>query len=275
MGKDGGFNSSGCQETDITENVITYTNYRNVWGHDTKDGHAVGIQNSSFCKIESNKITDNYSGIALWTAESYISEGNKFTRNFIARNHLYGIGHGANGHNNSYNNTFSFNIIVDNGYWPGKWGGLRINRRQERKNYYYNNTLYNNDINIYLYSYPDFHVIKNNISLNPSKYHVWLDDSAGPNNILNNNCYYSEQNGYFHARANRDISFTEWKRLTRQDTESTFENPILKSTKPRDADDYCLMKNSPCIGRAEQKGLDLQKDYFGTRRRDLGACTVR
>jgi parallel beta-helix repeat protein len=271
-GKGGGFKSSGYKECEITENTITHTNYENAWGHTTKDGHAIGIQNSSSCRIEGNRITDNYSGIALWTAESYESRNNIFTRNFVARSHLYGIAHGSDGKNNSYNNTWSFNIIVDNGNCPGNWGGLRINRCQEKGNYYYNNTLYNNDINIYLFSFPDYHVIKNNISLNPRKFHIWLDRSAGRNNVIDTNCYYSEKNNLFYARSTESTAFNEWKKRSGQDAHSFFLNPLLKSEKPNSDDEFCLKDSSPCRGRAAEEGLDLHKDYFGNRSRDLGAC---
>jgi len=271
-GKGDGFKSSGYREAEIIENIITYTNHKNIWGHNTKDGHAIGIQNSSFCRIEGNRVTDNYSGIALWTSEAYESRSNIFTRNFVARNHLYGIVHGANGQNNSHNNTFSFNIIVDNGHWPGKWGGLRINRRQESGNYYYNNTLSNNDINIYLYSFPDFHIVKNNISLNPVKYHAWLDDSAGRNNVIDNNCYYPAGTDAFYSKATNETTFMEWKHRTAQDTKSIVSNPLFKMTKPLNPQDFCLTANSPCIGRATREGLDLSKDYLGNRSKDLGAC---
>ena len=271
-GKDGGFNSSGYRKVEIIENVVKFNNHNNSWGHNTKDGHAIGMQNSSFCRIEGNILTDNFSGIALWTADIYESRNNVITRNFIARNHLYGLAHGANGKNNSYNNIFSYNIIVGNGHWYGKWGGLRINRRQESGNYYYNNTLSDNDINIYLYSFPDFHIIKNNISLNPINFHVWLDDSAGLNNLIDNNCYYPAVDNSFYSKFTEDADFIDWQKRARQDSHSIVLNPLIKLAKPVNPKDFCLTVNSPCIGRATLKDDAYQKDYLGNKSKDIGAC---
>ncbi|MBP7230652.1 MAG: right-handed parallel beta-helix repeat-containing protein [Syntrophaceae bacterium] len=274
-GKKGGFKSTGYIKSMIINNSITHTNFRNVWEHSTKDGHAIGIQNSSFCRFEGNTITDNYSGIALWTAESFISQGNIFTRNFVARNQLYGIVNGADGRDNSFHNTFSFNIITENGWQTGNWGGLRINKPQTKGNYYYNNTLYNNDINIYLYSSPDFHVIKNNISLHPRKYHVWLDKSAGTHNIIDNNCYFSDENNLFLFRSSKDISFATWVSLSRSDQSSIFSDPLLKSSRPVDKKDFRLAEKSPCTSRAAKDHFDLQKNFFGLESKEMGACGIQ
>lgn len=270
-GKDDGFKSDGYSDCEIKNNTVTHTNYQNVWGHSTKDGHALGIQNSSFCRFEGNTITDNYSGIALWTAANYESHNNIFTRNYIARSLLYGIVHGADGANNSFHNTFSFNIIIDCGHSAGHWGGLRINRSQSKGNKYYNNTLYNNDINIYLYSLPDYHVIKNNISMSPQKYHVWVDDSAGTHNVIDNNCYYSIRNNFFHFRSPQNLPFAAWQKKSQQDASSILTDPFLKSSAPVSENDFRLSENSPCRGRARNTGFDMGKDFFGNKCNDIGA----
>lgn len=263
-GREDGFGSDGYDHCEIKDNVITHTNHENAWGHATKDGHAVGIQNSSFCRVEGNTITANYSGIALWTADLYLSRDNVVTRNYVADNHLYGIVHGANGKNNSWGHIFSFNIIAGNGHWPGQWGGLRINRVQEKGNRYFNNTLYNNDINIYLYSFPDHHVIRNNVSLEPVRYHVWLDNSAGRLNVMDNNCYLSRKTDAFHARVQGGISFAQWKARTGQDRASIFSTSILPARHPRRPEDFCLARKSPCSQKTVNERSPVPaKDFFG------------
>jgi parallel beta-helix repeat protein len=248
IGKEDGFKSDGYKHCEINDNTIIYTNYQNFWGHNTKDGHAIGMQNSSFCRIEGNTITDNYTGIALWTSEKFLSQGNVVTRNFVVNNHQYGIVHGANGRDNSYDNIWSYNIIAYNGKWPGKWGGLRINRIQTRGNRYVNNTLVGNDINIYLYSFPDSHVLEHNLSINPVNYHVWLDESSGRNNVLNNNCYFSKGENLFLARSFKRLSFSGWKERTGQDKSSFLVDPLMKSSEPKIGADFCLKTGSLCVG---------------------------
>jgi|GEM_PF-4580568 len=263
-GRDDGFGSDGYNHCEIKDNTIAYTNYENVWGHTTKDGHAIGIQNSSSCLIEGNTITANYSGIALWTADLYSSRDNVVTRNYVVDNHLYGIVHGANGKNNSWGHVFSFNIIANNGHWPGQWGGLRINRVQEKGNRYFNNTLYNNDINIYLYSLPDCHVIRNNVSLEPVRYHVWLDNSAGKNNVIDNNCYFSKKTDGFHARVQSGLSFAQWKAGTGYDRASVFSSAALPVGHPRRPEDFCLGEKSPCNEKTKKEKASVPpKDFFG------------
>jgi hypothetical protein len=275
-GKEDGFKSDGYDHSEIKGNTIAYTNHENAWEHATKDGHAIGIQNSSFCRIEGNTITANYSGIALWTSDLYQSQGNVVTRNYVTDNHLYGIVHGANGKNNSWGHVFSFNIIANNGHWPGQWGGLRVNRVQEKGNRYFNNTLYNNDINIYLYSFPDHHVIRSNVSLDPVRYHVWLDNSAGKHNVLDNNCYFSKKTDTFYARVQGGVSFAQWKSRTGQDRASVFSSAGLPVRHPRRPEHYCLGEWSPCNRKiGKEKTSAPAKDFFGNNISDAlgaGAC---
>jgi parallel beta-helix repeat protein len=247
-GKESG-RGPGYENCEIVDNGIGYTNFEKTWRHKTKDGHAIGIQNSSYLRIERNNLYFNYTGICLWTASNRFSNNNIFARNCIANSHLYGVVQGGDGVDNSGHNVWAYNIIINNGHWPGNWGGLRINRCQSQANYFLNNTLYNNDINIYLYSFPNFHVVKNNLSLTPVNYHVLVDSTAGHMNVLNNNCYYSNLTNEFGFRSSSKLSFEGWKRMTGHDTKSILTDPILVSDAPQNPDDFFLKNESPCIGK--------------------------
>jgi parallel beta-helix repeat protein len=258
--------STGYTDVVVLNNTISFTDYQGLWANMTQDGNPIGIQNSSQCRFEGNTITNSYAGIALWTAVGYTSNNNRFLRNYISNTSRYGIAQGGDGAgNNSVGNVWAYNIIANCGQSPGTWGGLRINKSQFPPNYFVNNTLYNNDVNIYLYSTPDYDVIENNISLSPVNYHVLAAVGTGTHNTLNNNCYFSTQANRFAYLGSTALSFQQWKTKTGQDSASLFTNPLLVSATPENPGHFRLQTTSPSIGKGLSVGqaLGLTLDVFG------------
>ena len=250
FGKAGGYESDGYVDCKITNNRITHTNFKGIWGHNTKDGHGIGIQNSSECVIEQNYLRYNYSGVALWTADKFRSDGNKILSNVIADSWLYGLAQGGDGANNSADNLWAGNVVVNNGLSPGQWGGLRINRQQFGGDEFANNTLCGNDINIYLYSYPDYHLVVGNSSEFPRKYHVYYSEAAGPHNVIDGNRYYGSaiDETFFIFREGKGLTFLEWKSLSKQDRSSTLLPSRSDAHTTEEVNDYCAQLIEKSVG---------------------------
>ncbi len=273
-GSNGGYGSPGYNDCEIVDNEIAYNNYQNKQSHLTSDGHAIGVQNSDKFSISGNYIHHNYSGIALWTAQNYVSNDNIIMKNFIYSNELYGICQGGEGANNSSHNIWARNIIVNNGNYTEKMsGGMRINRNNN--NFFIYNTLVGNDINIYLYSVTDNQVVKYNISADPTRYHVCIADSAGRRNIFDTNLYYSHDVAKFKYREDILTSFGEWQRVSSFDSNAKYADPkFVAETSKDNVNFYKLTQNSTCIDAGENVSISIGGDFFGREcigKPDLGA----
>ncbi len=243
----GGYQGSGYNSCEIINNEIAYNDFGEKLSHLTKDGHAIGIQNSNYITISGNKIHHNYSGIALWTAPKYYSNNNKIIQNFIYKNQFFGISQGGEGSNNSYNNIWGWNIIVENGMLPDKMsGGMRINRNNY--NLFIYNTLYKNDVNIFLYSLTNQQVIQYNISVDPIKYHIIIEPSAGEKNLIDKNIYYSEKIAKFYYKNKVARNINSWQKISHYDLNSSYGDPKFeKKSSPDNPIYYKLKSNSPYI----------------------------
>ncbi len=223
---------------EVTKNIIAYSNYEKVMSHSTTDGHSLGIMHTNNSSFEQNVIHHNYTGIALWAGIANHSHNNIFLRNYIHDNQLFGAAQGGDERNNSTNNIWAYNIIANNGLVDKRSGGFRINRQQDPPNFFINNTLVGNDVNIFLYSYPDGTIIENNISLNPQEYHVFIYVTKGTRNVIDNNCYYSDSEEYFKYGRQDNLNYEEWKQISGQDHNSFIKNPLLVNNLPASDSDY-------------------------------------
>jgi len=245
----------------VSQNTISETNYDLVWGHYSKDGHAIGIQNTNNVTFSHNTIADNYSGIALWTHAEVRSDNNRFYGNYISDNQRFGIAHAGPGENNTTGNFYAFNIITNNGSWEGPDGGLRINRKNEPPNYFVNNTLYGNDINIYLNSLADKTLIYNNISCCPKQEHVAIAERLR-SNTLSRNLYYPD--GHYFRIVDKSYTFQEWKRKTGYDGDSLLADPMFVGAEFNNPEDFKLKPASPAIGKGKNiSNIEFLESFAG------------
>ena len=256
--------AEGITNVDVIGNLIEYNDYRGVWGHQTKDGHGIGIQNTSGSHFVGNEIRYNRTGPTLWTATDRRSDNNVFARNFVHHNQRFGMAQGGEGRDNAAGNIWAFNIISDNG--TGFDGGFRINRSQRGANLFVNNTLARNDIDFYLYSLTDFAVIKRNISYNPVKFHVLIEGVPG-RNLLAQNLYYPDRAGLFGVGTQRTLDLAHWQYLTGLDRDCLVGDPLFLDAALLSPQQFIPAQASPALQGAwpllpELKSLGAG-DYFG------------
>ncbi len=218
------------------------------------DKEGIGLQNVNNSTISGNTISGHtfHSAIVLWVAKGSTGNNNIFSSNYIHDIDGCGIVIGTQGSNDATGNLIAYNIVVNVGNGPNPpYGGLRINRSQNPQNKWYNNLLVENDINISLNSLPNYHIIKNNISLSPRNYHI-RSIGAMNNNVVDYNLYYSETGTLFGLYAQR-YTYNEWKTETGQDEHSVSGlDPLVNA-------DFTLNSISPAIDAGEDVGLD--RDY--------------
>jgi len=246
----------------VSQNRITDTNYDLVWDHYSKDGHAIGIQNTCDSLFIGNTINHNYNGICLWTHRQARSDRNRFIGNHIHDNQRYGIAHGGEGRNNITGNVYCANLITGNGSLDGPDGGLRINRQNEPANYFINNTLCCNDINILLFSLTDYTRIFNNISYAPAHYHVLIAEKVR-GNMIARNLYYPD--GPFFGIAHRIYNFRTWKSASGKDADSLVADPRFAGNDRHGPVDFILCATSPAIGTGKKlPHFSPTMDFFQT-----------
>ena len=71
---------------------------------------------------------------------------------------------------------------------------------------------------------------RNNISLNPKKYHTFISNSTNLDLSLDENIYYPDGAGLFYAPFIGTGDFASWQAFTGQDLGSTTEKPNLRRT---------------------------------------------
>jgi hypothetical protein len=245
--------AAGLQQIKIIKNLVEYNDFNEVWRHTTKDGHGLGVQNTSGSYFGENEFRYNHTGPCFWTQAERRSDNNILTRNFIHHNKRSGVAFGGEGRDNMAGNTISFNIISDNGilrsgnvYDDGFNGGLRINRSQSIRNEFRNNTLARNDVNIYLFSLTDYAVIKNNISFSPKYFHVLIKGGLEHNEFADN-LYYPDGLGLFGMGKERRLDFLTWRTKTGQDKGSLVADPLLTNDSLGSPEDFRPLRMSPAF----------------------------
>ena len=246
--------AAGLQQIKIIRNLVEYNDFNEVWRHQTKDGHGLGVQNTSGSYFGENEIRYNNTGAAFWTQATRRSDYNILARNFVHYNQHYGIAFGGEGRDNMSGNIISFNIISGNGsiasninvYDEGFNGGLRINRSQSLRNEFRNNTLARNDVNIYLFSLTDYAVIKNNISFSPKSFHVLIKGGLEHNEFADN-LYYPDGLGLFGMGKERRLDFLTWRTKTSQDKGSLVADPLFTNASLSSPEDFRPVGMSPAF----------------------------
>jgi len=160
-----------------------------------------------------------------------------------------------------------YNIIysnAENGITVEQGGG------NNEDGFIYNNVFYANGTrNIYIKA--DGWTVKNNISMNPTDYHISIPGGIGLSTLTSDyNLFYPDTGTKF-AWLGSAYNFTDWKTNSSQDAHSIAADPLM--TDPGN-DDFTLQVGSPCINRGTFVGLLL--DYLGLpvpigHRPDIGA----
>ena len=253
--------AAGLQNIKIMKNLVEYNDFEEVWRHTTKDGHGLGVQNTSGSYFGENEFRYNHTGPCFWTQAERRSDNNIMARNFIHHNQKSGVAFGGEGRDNMAGNLICFNIISDNGYITsgntydkGFNGGLRINRSQVVRNIFHHNTLASNDVNIFLHALTDYAVIRNNISYSPKSYHV-LIKGAFDHNEFANNLYYPDGPGLFGVGKDKRLDFRTWKTKTGQDKGSIVADPLFKNASLKLPDDFRPADGSPAFQAFRAKRL--------------------
>jgi parallel beta-helix repeat protein len=238
--------------------------------HTGGDEEGIGLQNISNSVISDNEIFGGAKGggISYWTNMNAVdATNNQFSRNYIHDILGSGIIPGGSGNNNS-NATVTNNIIAHCSAGPpasySKYnGGLRLNRAQSGSSLIANNTVFDCDVGINLYSLPDNYVIKNNLILGNRQENVAREGNGIFNNILSNNLYYPNGSNLFFY-VNKFYDLAGWQNITHQDAnsisaDSQFLNPSGNFSQPSD---FKLQASSPAIDAGADVGLT--SDFEGT-----------
>jgi hypothetical protein len=242
--------------------LVEYNDFNGVWSHRTKDGHGLGIQNTSNSYFGENEFRYNWTGPCLWTGGPGLrSDNNIFARNFVHHNQKAGIIFGGEGQDNTAGNIFCFNIISDNGTAAGWNGGFRINRSQSGRNEFSNNTLARNDINFYLYSLTDYAVIQKNISYAPRSYHVLIGGALN-HNVFEDNLYYPDSAGLFGMASAQKLNFATWRTKTLQDAGSLVGDPLFSNASLSSPEHFRPAENSPALRVSKKTRLPLAPKWI-------------
>ena len=219
------------------------------------DLECIGIQNINDCQIVDNYMVDGKArGIFL-----YIKEGADLKDNIIARNWLFNLERtgiliaGNSSGNEQSGNIVSYNIISDCGKDDtGVNCAVRLGNvtlPSETVNIFCNNSLYNNEIHMYLTSPDEYWVVENNI------FSTWDTRLIHVGNVPSHvtfgyNAYYTTT-GYPFVWDGNPKTLTNWK-TDSSDSHEVVADPLFTAV-----DDFTLQGGSPCI----DAGVDLGDSY--------------
>lgn len=183
-----------------------------------------------------------------------------------------GLGHVATGifvEHSCYGHTVKNNIVYD-------VGSVALRNRQDshdagNMNKYYNNTVYSNQIGMYIVN-PAGVEIKNNIFFDNSLAQIELDNNTVGNNAINNNLYFDTAGGNKVGQVNFGSvqNFATWKATCSCDANSVNADPLLTNTAGAD---FTLQSASPAKN-AGSTAPGVTNDYAGRLRDsapDIGA----
>jgi len=259
----------GWDKIIISKNKITHSNgltNGEIW-ETAGDRDGISLQHLSNSIVEYNDISghcDEVAGITHWASpkEDATATGNIFRYNYIHDVEGSGICIGS-GRLATMNFEIYCNIIANFGTGRTRkyYGGLRLNSKQteNQPTKVYNNTIYNGDVGIFLYSYPHNYHIFNNIISNISKYYIYC--FSGKDNEINFNCYGPTTGGNHFNYLNTEYNWTGWRTITGFDKNSLNEDAKLINPA---RGDFHLNTASPCIKAGTPVGLktDLQGRFW-------------
>ena len=98
-------------------------------------------------------------------------------------------------------------------------------------------------------------IIRNNISLSPDNYHVFLGVPISTN-VFSNNDYYPDGAGTFSSTEGGEDVFADWATATGEEANSITTDPLVTSSS-----DFHLQSTSPCIDTGIN--VSLTTDYDG------------
>jgi hypothetical protein len=189
-------------------------------------------------------------GVVMWVHLNQTIENVRIERNRFD-NIGWGVAIGASPTYRLVNDTIANNIISNCEL------GVRLNAGDSGAGGsvtgVFHNTFFRNNINMYLNSGALNYQIKNNLSIEPRDYHMWMQESGGLSSVLDHNLYVPDA-PFFYKRTNTTYSnLSAWQAGTvqlgsAQDVHSSTANSAnFVSAVPVEADDFQLDKNSPAI----------------------------
>lgn len=234
----------------ISNNTFSYMNY---YEYNNKDGHAIGIQNSSNNVIEKNYAEYSRAAIAIYAEVGKISSNNLIRYNTVANCKKdfsstfmgHGIGLGGDADNTVVGNKIYYNII----YKTNR--GIKLKYAATPGNDIYNNTIYMCDYGIQLSNGADNNNIINNIISNSTYYHIFSEHSNnGVKNTIDHNLYFPD-GVRFMDRSIVKYSFGEWRNTTSHDIHSVAADPRFL-----DSNSFTLRPESPAINSGKYVGIE-------------------
>ena len=231
----------------VRANTITYCNYEE---YNNNDGHAVGVQNTSYIIVEDNILSHcRMSPTGLWVAAGRTSEGNIYRRNIILdckktfSQTFYGVGIVCGPIDDlALNSTKIYgNIIARCNF------GIKFNRPASPGNKIFNNTLYDCVEGFKLSHGADGNVYKNNIVADSAVLMVNSEHADnGSHNLFTHNCYHPDLTNGWKDRSGLKANFAAWQA----------SNPAYNDPGPGsfvgdplfvDTNSFALAGGSPCV----------------------------
>jgi hypothetical protein len=218
------------------------------------EGYCVGLSGSSSNIVEKNDCYKaRLSGIELSIDTGQPPFGS--SENVIRYNVVHDDGtHGIfTNYDPSQHNQIVHNLI----YNHPQWACIMANYiRHEIEN----NTCYNSRIGIHLYVSSTTRKtgeisVKNNIIVNSSLHHVFIEQGVDGPFDFSGNDYYPDGSEAFNWKGT-NFNFTGWQGNAGLDAKSILDDPAFRAASPMRPQDFLLRPGSPATG----KGADLKSD---------------
>ncbi|EFK09704.1 conserved hypothetical protein [delta proteobacterium NaphS2] len=228
--------------------------WEDLWG--AIDAEGIAFYNANSALISENLLEggcDN-AGIVMFVGPGGSMRNNITTRNKLTNLVSQGISLAGDAPDepNASGNMISANVIERVGTRDGIDGAILVHRidNENNINYIFNNTIVECDVSFRIGTRGNRYIFKNNISVNPTLFHVCMGIPIAENKF-DHNLYYPDGN-LFRTLEAGDIQFTQWQGRISQDLQGS-------STNPNFASGYSLDADSPAIDSGERLAVSETK----------------